>query len=151
MKAFAHSSVKNYFLVVSSLTVLLLVGCQTMPYQGRARDVKKRAGQGGVIAMSIDPRPEDRQVAEQKMQATCGPQPVQILEEGEVTVGTKSVQNDRSTLRDDTRRKQGKFLGMDVVSGEAGGINTSTESTTEAVKEWQITFECGASAKKAAR
>lgn len=145
------SLVKKYFVVLNGLTVLLLVGCQTMPYQGRAREVKKRSGQGGVIAMSLDPRPEDRQVAEQKMQATCGSQPVQIVEEGEVTVGTKSVQNDRSTHRDDTRRKQGKFLGMDVVSGEAGGLNTTTESTTEAVKEWQITYECGAASTKKAQ
>lgn len=135
-----------------TLTLLVLAGCQTMPYQGKARDVK-RTRQGGVIAMAVDPRPEDRQVAEQKMQSTCNPNPYAIVEEGEVVVGTKSVQNDRSTFRDDTRKKQGKFLGMDVVSGEAGGVNTSTESTTEQLKEWQITYECSsqAPAKKATR
>jgi hypothetical protein len=150
LKPYGEPNVKNYFLVVSGLTVLFLAGCQTMPYQGKARDVKRRQGQGGVIAMSLDPRPEDRQVAEQKMQSTCGNIPYQVLEEGEVAIGTKSVQNDRATLRDDTRKKQGKFLGMDLVTGEAGGVNTTTESTTETVKEWQITYECVA-AKKAVR
>ena len=130
--------------LMALLCSLVLAGCQTMPYQGKARDVK-RTRQGGVVAVSVDARPEDRQVAEQKMQSACNPNPYTILEEGEVVVGTKSVQNDRSTLRDDSRRKS-KFLGMDVVTGEAGGVNSTTESTTEQIKEWQISYECSASA-----
>ncbi len=128
--------------IVLTLLSLSLMNCQTMPYQGKAREVKKRAGEGGVIAMALDHRDEDRKVAEDKMRATCGNNPFRIQEEGEVAVGTKSVQNDRSTRRDDTRKDAGSFLGMNFVTGEAGGVDSKTESVTEAVKEWQITYDC---------
>ncbi len=120
----------------------IFTGCQTMPYQGQARDVKKRNGQGGVIAIPINHRNEDRQVADEKMRSNCGASTVQIKEEGEVVTGSKSTQNNRSTNRDDTRRNEGTFLGMNVISGDAGGVDSKTETMTEAVKEWQLSYEC---------
>lgn len=120
----------------------VFTGCQTMPYQGQARDVKKRNGQGGVIAIPINPRNEDRQVAEEKMRSNCGTRTVQVNEEGEVVTGTKATQNNRSTNRDDTRRNEGTFLGMNVISGDASGVDSKTETMTEAVKEWQLSYEC---------
>lgn len=132
---------------IGFIALCLLSGCQTMPYQGQARDVKKRREQGGVLALPINQRLEDRQVAEQKMQANCGSLKARVVEEGEVVVGTKSVQNARSSQRDDTRQNAGQFMGLQLVTGEAGGADTRTESSTEAIKEWQITYECEAAQK----
>ena len=129
--------------IVTSLAVLILMsGCQMLEYKGQARDVKKRSGQGGVLALPLNPRAEDQKVAEERMRAACGSQTYRVLEEGEVVIGTKSTQSARATMRDDTRRNEGQFLGMQLTSGEAGGTDTQTTSSTESVKEWQITYEC---------
>lgn len=124
------------------ISLILLSGCQMLEYKGQARDVKRRGGQGGILALPHSPRAEDQKIAEEKMRSACGALPYRILEEGEVVVGSKSVQSSKATNRDDTRRDAGTFLGMPVTSGEASGIETQTSSTTESVKEWQIQYEC---------
>lgn len=138
----------NTFKLAIVTSALALAACQTVPYQGQAREVKRKSGRGGVIAIPVNSREEDRKVATAKMDDACGEFAVRILEETEVVVGTKSTSNARNTNRDDSRRDEGRFLGINLVSGEAGGTDSKVETATEAVKEWQMTYECSL-AKKA--
>lgn len=117
-------------------------GCQTVPYQGQAREVKKKPQTEGVIALTLNHRDEDRQKADEKMKANCSPYPVQVLEEGEVAVGEETTSTGKETERKSSERSMGKFLGMDLMTGEAGGKNTSTTSATTKIKEWQIAYKC---------
>lgn len=117
-------------------------GCQTVPYQGQAREVKKKPQTEGVIALTLNHRDEDRQKADEKMKANCNPYSVQVLEEGEVAVGEETTSSGKETERKSTERSAGKFLGMDIMTGEAGGKNTTTSSTTTKIKEWQIAYKC---------
>jgi hypothetical protein len=117
-------------------------GCQTVPYQGQAREVKKKPQTEGVIALALNHRDEDRQKADEKMKANCSPYAVQILEEGEVAIGETTSTSGKETDRKSTEKSMGKFLGMDIMSGEAGGKNTEASSTTTKVKEWQIAYKC---------
>ncbi len=139
----------NTFKLAILTSAIALTACQTVPYQGQAREVKRKTGHGGVIAIPLNSREEDRKVATAKMNEACGQSEYRILEETEVVVGTKSTSNARNTNRDDSRRDEGRFLGINLVSGEAGGTDSKVETATEAVKEWQMTYECSSSKKKA--
>ncbi len=126
---------------------LLFLGCQTVPYQGQARDVKKKPQEGGVLALPLDPRDEDRMKAEVKMKQNCQNMSYKIVEEGEVVIGQKTNSTGREDNRENTQRKVGSLWGIPLVSGDSGGKNTSSSTTTESIKEWQISYECQKSRK----
>jgi hypothetical protein len=132
----------KFILVLLGLSIWFITGCQTVPYQGQARDVKRKPQTEGVVAIAVNHRDEDRQKADEKMKSNCAPYPVQVLEEGEVAVGETTTTDGKETERKSTERSMGSFLGMDLKSGEAAGKNVSSSSTTTKVKEWQIAYKC---------
>lgn len=117
-----------------------------MPYQPYARDVKKKPSEGGVIALKTEHRAEDRAKAEQMMNTNCGGELVaKIAEEGEVVVGekTKSISDSRQQNEQNGFNLGGiKFL----TGGTTPVNNTNTTTEKEAVKEWQISYNCVAKA-----
>jgi hypothetical protein len=127
---------------ISAALFLGLSGCQTIPYQGQARDVKRRPGDGGIVAMKVDHRPEDRLVAEEKMRTNCAGLELKIESEEEVVVGQKVEGNSRDTNRESNKQQVGSLFGIPVISGEEGGVDTQTSSTTTQLKEWQIAYKC---------
>ncbi len=133
------------------LLAMTISACQTVPYQGQARDVKRRPGDGGVVVIKVDHRPEDRGVAEQKMRSNCGGLEVRIESEEEVVVGQKTEGSSRDTKREADKHQVGTLFGVPLVSGDAGGVDSQTSTTTTQLKEWQIVYKCVAalgSAKK---
>lgn len=129
-------------------TVLLagaaLTGCTTMPYQPYARDVKRKPATGGVIALHLEHRTEDRQKADEMMKSNCGAKPVKVIEEGEVVVGQKTETNARESDKAGTSdQKVGTLFGMPVMSsGTSASRDTNAVASTTALKEWQISYEC---------
>jgi hypothetical protein len=136
--------------LVAGAFLLCLSACQTMPYQGQAREVKKKPKESGVISLKENFRDEDRAIAEMKMNNNCAPNAVRILEEGEAVVGQKVLTDSRDTHRDNSQAQVGSLFGVPVMSGDAGGKDSSSSSTTVALKEWQISYQCD-TAKKAKR
>jgi hypothetical protein len=122
-----------------------LVACQTVPYQGQARDVSRKPQEEGTVAIPLNYRDEDRQKAEMKMSQNCTPSPVKILEEGEIAVGQETKSSGRETDRKDSQVKVGQLFGIPITSGEAGGKNTETAQVVTSIKEWQIKYRCLAS------
>lgn len=120
----------------------IMTGCQTVPYQGQARDVKRKPGVEGIISVPLDPKPEDRARADEKMRSNCGQMAVKVLEEGEVVVGQETQTSGRETDRQSSEHKVGSLFGVPVMSGDAGGKDTSTSTLTKSVKEWQIAYKC---------
>lgn len=139
----------KYFYLMA--VAFFFTACQTMPYQPYARDVKRLPNQGGVIALKTEHRDEDRTKAESMMKKNCGNAAVKIKEEGEVTVGQTTTGNAKETKDEGSEGlKLGSLFGVPVMSGASDpSKNTSTTSTTTAVKEWQISYECGSSKSKA--
>ena len=127
----------------------LFASCQTVPYQGQAREVKRKPMEGGVIALTVDHRPEDRMKAYEKMKSNCGDTTVKVLEEGEVAVGQTTTSNSSETNRSNSQKKVGSLFGIPLTTGQAAGTDTSTSSTTTQIKEWQISYECLSPKKKA--
>ena len=127
------------------LPLLALGACQTMPYQPYAREVKKKPGTGGLIALKTEHRDEDRAKAQSMMEANCGSKAVKIAEEGEVVVGQTTSSTAKETNQAGTQGSQvGSFFGMPITSGGSDpSKNTSSSATTTALKEWEITYECG--------
>jgi hypothetical protein len=128
-------------LIAVPSVLMFLAGCQTAPYQGQAREVKKKPQEEGVIALATNHRDEDRAKAQEKMNANCAPYPAQVLEEGEVVTGQATTANEKETDRASTEHTQ-KFLGMNFAGGEAAGKNKATSTTTTNLKEWQISYKC---------
>ncbi len=128
--------------VYLSLLTLIQIGCQSLPYQPYARDVKKRTDSGGVIALRTEHREEDLAKAKGMMERNCSGTDVRILEEGEVVVGEKT----------NSRSDQNSYPNSAYATSPSGFVsgfgtthtsNTqSGESTTTQLKEWQITYEC---------
>lgn len=129
-------------LILLSGVVWLLTACQTVPYEGQARDVRKKPREDGVIAIPVNARDEDRTKAESKMQANCSPGVHEVLEEGEVTVGHETKSSEKETNRANSERKVGSIFGMAMISGDQGGKDKEVASVTSAVKEWQISYRC---------
>lgn len=129
------------FLTLSGL-LFGMSGCQTLQYQGQARDVKRRPNDGGIVAMRVNFNELDRAVAEQKMRANCSSSEVKIESEEEVVVGQKTEANSRDTNREANQKQVGSLFGLPLVSGDAGGKDTSVSSTTTQMKEWQIAYKC---------
>jgi hypothetical protein len=132
--------------VIAAVALFGVVGCQTMPYQPYARDVKKRPQAGGVVALKSDHRDEDKAKAAEIMKSNCGGAGYKVLEEGEVVVGTTT--NSTATENTDYGNKHqvGTFLGLPVTSGSDRTASTNTVASTTQVKEWQISYECVAAA-----
>lgn len=127
---------------IMSCSFLLLIGCQTIPYQGKARIVKMKPQSEGVIALPLDPRQEDRDVAEEKMRSNCNPKKFKVLEEGEVVIGEKTQTKESREHRPSTERKVGSLFGIPVTSGSGPGTEGQSEEIRSQVKEWQINYKC---------
>lgn len=117
-----------------------VVGCQTVPYKPYARKVKIKPRQGGVVALKLNHRQEDRIYAEQIMSRTCGTNPFDVLEEGEVVIGTET-QATKTHRQGQSGRQVGSLFGIPV-STSSSDPQTSTNSTTTQKKEWQINYKC---------
>lgn len=133
-------------LLFALAAVLVFSGCQTVPYQGNARDVKRKPGVGGTIAVPTNPRQEDRDRANEHMISNCGNGNYKVTEEGEVVTGETTQANTRNDYRQNTQQQTGSFLGMPIMSGDPGGTDSSTTSTRTQIKEWQISYECNPAA-----
>ncbi|MGE4132966.1 MAG: hypothetical protein AB7F86_15095 [Bdellovibrionales bacterium] len=131
-----------FLFVLASMFLIGLTGCQTMPYEGQARDVKRKPQEEGVVGIPLNFRDEDRQKAETKMQSNCAPGAFKIMEEGEVAVGQQTKSSGKETDRKSTERKVGSLFGMPLISGDAGGKNTESSQVTTDVKEWRISYRC---------
>jgi hypothetical protein len=132
----------NIYNALLTLTLFTQLGCQTVPYQGQARIVKLKPQAEGVLALPLDPKPEDRQVAEEKMKSNCNPKRFAVLEEGEVVVGEKTQTKESSEHKDSTQRKVGSLFGLPLVAGSGPGTDTESEQVKTQVKEWQISYKC---------
>ncbi|RZA08271.1 MAG: hypothetical protein EOP11_05315 [Proteobacteria bacterium] len=124
---------------------LLSTACATMPYQPYAREVKKKPGQGGLIALKTEHRPEDRARAESLMASNCGSDAiVKVTEEGEAVVGEKT--NLSQNRYHDQKEATGFRLGGINFSNGSSRPEENTNSVTETIqlKEWQINYECAA-------
>src|ERR1035437_9949065 len=100
------------------LPLLALGACQTAPYQPYAREIKKKPGASGLIALKPEHRDEDRAKAQSMMDANCGTRAIKITEEGEVVVGTSTSSSAHETQRAGSEGSQvGSFFGMPITSG----------------------------------
>jgi hypothetical protein len=137
-------TMKMLALVLVALPLLSLVGCQTMPYQPYAREVKRQPGRGGEIALKTEHRDEDRAKAQSMMGSNCGSNAIKVLEEGEVVVGQTTNSNASQTHNAGTQGTTvGTFFGLPITSGGKQASNdTSMSATTTALKEWNIKYEC---------
>ncbi len=134
---------KNKILAIVTLAATVVVtSCQTTPYQGQARDTKKKPQESGVISLKENFRDEDRQKADEKMKSNCNPLTARIVEEGEIVIGQKVDTGSSETKRDDSRTDVGSLFGIPLTSGKAGGKDVNSSSTTTALREWQISYVC---------
>lgn len=122
------------------LTALLFVtSCaDLLKYRPYARNVKKKPHRSGVIALKIEHRKEDRDLAMSYMKENCGRKKVEITDEGEVVIGTTTSSSTDSYKGG--KKKVGSFFGIPVTSTSAGSEKST--STTLQQKEWQITYKC---------
>jgi hypothetical protein len=119
--------------------LLLLCSCASLfKYVPEARNVKKQPQIGGIIALNLDNRAEDRELADSMMQKNCGAKKVSVLEEGEVVIGTVTTSSTETEKAN--KHKTGKLFGMDVMSGHDGREDTASETVQK--KEWQISYRC---------
>ena len=134
----------NLLRVIVGLAIFGLVACQTMPYKPYAREVKRKPGAGGQIALKLEHRDEDRVRAQELMQSNCSATAVKVLEEGEVAVGTTTSSNAKETRDAGTApSKVGSLFGIPLTSGGADpSKNTQATATTTEIKEWNISYEC---------
>lgn len=129
---------KVYNVVAVLLMCVFATGCADMfKYRPYARHVKKMRNKGGVVAMKLNNRAEDQQLADSMMAQTCGSKKVEVLEEGEVSIGTITKGKEESHRGN---KSTGTFLGLPVTSGNDGSKNTTTETVSK--KEWQIKYKC---------
>jgi hypothetical protein len=136
--------------VPCALAAALLSSCATVPYQGQARDVKKKPNEGGVVAVPVDPKPEDRAKAEEHMRSNCAERPFKILDEGEVTIGQKT-----NAVADEyhhaSTQQSASLFGIGINSGDPARKNIQSQSSTQDIKEWQISYACDKAAKSTIR
>ncbi len=123
-------------------SVMLLAACQTVPYQGEARNVKRKPQENGVIALKENYRPEDRQKADEYMKSNCAPYPFKVSEEGEAVIGQATTSNERQNNRKSTETQVGALFGIPLMSGDQGGKDTQSSSTVTQLREWQIQYNC---------
>ena len=121
--------------------VSLFVACAHVPY---AREVKKRPSTGGVIALNPHHTSEDRLKADSLMQTNCAGKDVQVTEEGEVAVGTRTQASSSSSYNNNNNNNtnSGFSLGGIAFGSSAPTQNSNVSSETTTMKEWQISYEC---------
>lgn len=136
--------------ILLSAIALIISACQTMPYQPYAREVKKKPKTNGVIALKQNHNDEDKNKANMLMQNNCAPNPYNVIEEGEIVVGQEAVTNSNTSRNSGQSSQQvGSLFGIPVHStGTDPSESTSSKVTTNAVKEWQIVYECSGASKK---
>ena len=134
-------SIQNWALITLAAA---LTACQAMPYQPYARDVKKKPGHSGVIALKPVHQNEDQDKAKNMMASNCGTAPVKVLEEGEVVIGQEVKSNADTVKKAGYEGSQvGTLFGLPITSGGANPTDTTSgTSTTTTLKEWQIAYEC---------
>lgn len=129
--------------VLSCMAVAVAVaGCSTVPY---AREVKKRPADGGVIALRSAHTTEDRAHADSLMRTNCGSNQARIMEEGEIVIGQRTNSDAR------TSNERSESSGFSIGGVKFGGASdpyqrTSGSSETTQMTEWQISYQCVASA-----
>lgn len=129
---------KNVMLVT---LVLTLASCAAVPYKPYAREAKKKPGSEGVIALKLDHVPEDRLLAENLMGKNCGANQVEILEEGEVVVGSSSTSSTNSRGEKGYNTISfGSLKGISMSPTDYSNSETTTKISQE--KEWQINYRC---------
>lgn len=138
---FASSNLLNAALIGGA--ALLVSACQTVPYQGQARDVKRKPGVGGTIGVPLNPQQADRDRATEHMISNCGNGNYKVISEEEVVTGETTSSDARNDYRPNTQHQAGSFLGMPVYSGDQGGVDSHQTTTRTQIKEWQIGYECG--------
>lgn len=122
------------------LAFLVLGGCQAMPYKPYARKVKVQPKVGGIVALNLDHNDQDRDYAEKIMSSTCRDRGVNVLEEGEVVIGTVTSSTETRKAGSEGT-KVGSLWGIPVTSG-GSDPSKNTNSTTLQKKEWQIKYKC---------
>ena len=138
-------------LILSACALIVIFGgCQTVPYQGQAHDIKRKPAEEGVIGIPVNFKDEDRAKAELKMKSNCGELPYKITEEGEVAIGQETKSSGKETDRSSTEHAT-KLFGLNMVTGEAAGKNHESSQVVTSVKEWQIAYRCLASAADAGK
>ncbi len=138
---------KRTLLALSMISVgALITGCQTMPYQPYARNVKVEPESGGIVALKLEHQDEDRAKAQSMMAQNCGGSPVKVVEEGEQVIGTETSGKETNQAGSEGH-KVGSLFGIPLTSGgQEASKNTTTVTTSK--KEWQIRYKCLASADK---
>ncbi len=120
-------------------SLVLLNSCAGMfKYRPYARNVKKRPGNSGVVALRLDHRNEDRDLAKSFMKENCEGKKVSVKDEGEVVIGT--VTNSNSEASKGSSVKMGSLFGIPVSSSNPDSSSSSTTTTQK--KEWQINYIC---------
>lgn len=128
--------------LIGLAALLSFVSCATQPYKPYAREIKKKPGIEGSIALKPEYVPEDRTYADTLMAKNCGTNPINVLEEGEVQVGSTTSSNSKAQ---DEKVKNGFDIGggFKMLTGGSTDVkNTEKVATTVAVKEWHITYNC---------
>lgn len=119
--------------------LMLLNSCAgMMKYHPYARNVKRKPGSSGIVALKLNHRQEDRDYSETLMKGNCGEKKIKILDEGEVVIGT--VTNSNSQSRKGGETQMGSLFGLPVTSTTPN--STSQSTTTTQKKEWQIKYTC---------
>jgi len=134
---------RNFGKNKTSLTLLaaliLFTSCAGMnKYHPYARNVKKKPGHSGVVALKLEHRKEDRDLAISYMSENCGSKKSSITDEGEVVIGTTT--NSNSQEKKGGTDKLGSLFGIPLTSTTPD--SSSSTSTTTQEKEWQITYKC---------
>lgn len=130
-------------LMAAALLSLIVAACQTLPYQPQARDVKRKPGKEGVVALNQNHRPEDRALAEKMMTQNCSGKEVKVIEEGEVVIGEKTKSTgSQSHDAGEQKRQAGTLFGLPLMTGRNASTESSSESEKVQMKEWQISYEC---------
>lgn len=129
---------KTNSLLLMTLVVLLNSCAGMNKYRPYARNVKKKPGRSGAIALKLEHREEDINLAKTFMKRNCGKKSSQIIDEGEVVVGTTTNSNSKS--REGGSSRYGSLFGIPITSKSAD--TTNKVSTTTQEKEWQIKYKC---------
>lgn len=133
--------------LLALIVTLLITGCATQPYQPYARDVKKKPGVEGIIAIKREYKPEDRTLADSMMTQNCSGKPFTVVEEGEIQVGSATSVNGQA--RAEKENNGVNFGGFKYLTGGQTDVqNTNSTSETVALKEWHINYKCQTETKK---
>jgi hypothetical protein len=121
------------------LGFLMLSSCAgMMEYRPYARNVKRKPGKAGVVALRLEHRKEDRVLAKSMMKENCDTKKVSILDEGEVVIGT--ITNSSNQSRKGGSTQVASLFGIPVTSSSAD--SQTSNSTTTQKKEWQMQYKC---------